>query len=363
MLFIFKKGEMQMKAALWYNQKDIRVENIPEPSVEKDQVKIKVAYCGICGSDLHEYLAGPIFVPVEEPHPISKDKAPIVMGHEYAGEVVAIGEAVTGIQVGDRVCVEPIYSCGKCSSCKKGHYNVCEQLGFIGLSGGLGGFSEYSVVPSKMIHKIPDYMSWEQAALVEPTAVAVHAVRQSEMKIGDSIAVIGTGPIGLLVIQAAKAAGASRIIAVEVSAERREIAKQAGAHIVIDPIEVNPVEAIKEYTNGLGVDVAFEVAGIEATIHTAIESTKSEGNVVNISIWEKPASIPVNHFILTERKMTSIIAYRNIFPQVIQLIANGQIQAAELVTKKISIDQIVSEGFEALTKNKNQIKILVDPSL
>jgi (R,R)-butanediol dehydrogenase/meso-butanediol dehydrogenase/diacetyl reductase len=352
-----------MKAALWYDTKDIRVETIPEPSLEKDQVKIKVSYCGICGSDLHEYLAGPIFIPVEEPHPISKDKAPIVMGHEFAGVVAAVGEDVTGIKVGDRVCVEPIYSCGTCHSCRKGHYNVCEQLGFIGLSGGLGGFSEYSVVPSKMIHKIPDNMTWEQAALVEPAAVAVHAVRQSDMKIGDSVAVIGTGPIGLLVIQAAKAAGASRIAAVEVSPERRDFAEQAGADLVIDPLEREPVEAIKEFTNGLGVDVAFEVAGIEATIHTAIESTKPEGNVVNISIWEKPASIPVNQFILTERKMTSIIAYRNIFPQVIQLIANGQMKATELITKKISLDQIVTEGFEALTNNKNQIKILVDPSL
>lgn len=352
-----------MKAALWYDTKDIRVETIPEPSLEKDQVKIKVSYCGICGSDLHEYLAGPIFIPVEEPHPISKDKAPIVMGHEFAGVVAAVGEDVTGIKVGDRVCVELIYSCGTCHSCRKGHYNVCEQLGFIGLSGGLGGFSEYSVVPSKMIHKIPDNMTWEQAALVEPAAVAVHAVRQSDMKIGDSVAVIGTGPIGLLVIQAAKAAGASKIAAVEVSPERRDFAEQAGADLVIDPLEREPVEAIKEFTNGLGVDVAFEVAGIEATIHTAIESTKPEGNVVNISIWEKPASIPVNQFILTERKMTSIIAYRNIFPQVIQLIANGQMKATELITKKISLDQIVTEGFEALTNNKNQIKILVDPSL
>ncbi|WP_404328109.1 2,3-butanediol dehydrogenase [Mesobacillus maritimus] len=350
-----------MKAALWYDAKDIRVEQITEPIVDKDQVKIKVEYCGICGSDLHEYAAGPIFIPVGEPHPISNDKAPIVMGHEYAGEVVEIGANVTDISIGDRVCVEPIYNCGKCASCLKGHYNVCEQLGFIGLSGGFGGFSEYSVLPSKMVHKIPENMTWEQAALVEPTAVAVHAVRQSELRIGDSVAVFGTGPIGLLVIQAAKAAGASRIIAVEVSPERREIAKQLGADVIINPIEVNPVEAIKQITNGLGVDVAFEVAGIEVTINTAIESTRSEGNVVNISIWEKPASIPMNNFILTERKMTSIIAYRNIFPQVIQLIANGRIQAAELITKKISLENIVSEGFEALIKNKAQIKILVKP--
>jgi len=351
-----------MRAALWYNRKDIRVESIPEPVVKKDQVKIKVAYCGICGSDLHEYLAGPIFIPVEEPHPLSEDQAPIVMGHEYAGEVVEVGNEVTRFKIGDRVCIEPIYNCGTCASCLKGHYNVCEQLGFIGLSGGLGGFSEYSVVPDKMVHKIPDHMSWEQAALVEPTAVAVHAVRQSELRIGDSVAVIGTGPIGLLVIQAAKAAGASQIIAVEVSPERREIALQVGAHMAINPMEVDAVDEIKSYTNGLGVDVAFEVAGIDATINTAIQATKAEGNVVNISIWEKPATIPVNNFILTERKMTSIIAYRNIFPQVIQLIANRQIQAERLITKKISLSQIVDEGFDALTRSKNQIKILVDPS-
>lgn len=352
-----------MKAALWYGAKDIRVENIDEPQVESNQVKIKVSYCGICGSDLHEYLAGPIFIPIDEPHPISKGKAPIVMGHEYAGEVVEVGEAVTGIQLGDRVCIEPIYQCGKCASCRKGHYNVCEQLGFIGLSGGVGGFSEYSVVPSEMVHKIPDHMTWEQAALVEPTAVAVHAVRQSQLKLGDSVAVFGAGPIGLLVIQAAKAAGASQIIAVEVSEERRAIAKQIGANAAIDPKAVNAVQTIKQYTNDLGVDVAFEVAGIEETINAAIESTRPEGNVVNISIWEKPAGIPLNNFILSERKMTSIIAYRNIFPQVIQLIANGQIQAPELVTKQIGLDAIVSEGFEALTQSKQQIKILVNPSL
>ncbi|WP_235867348.1 zinc-binding dehydrogenase [Priestia abyssalis] len=165
------------------------------------------------------------------------------------------------------------------------------------------------------------------------------------------------------VIQATKAAGASQIIAVEVSPERREIAKQVGAHIVVNPLDVDTVQTIKDHTNGLGVDVAFEVAGIEPTINAAIQSTRSEGNVVNISIWEKPASIPLNNFILTERKMTSIIAYRNIFPQVIQLIANGQIQASELVTKHIGLDDIVSEGFEALTQSKSQIKILVNPSL
>ncbi|MEF3310136.1 2,3-butanediol dehydrogenase [Paenibacillus sp. GYB004] len=350
-----------MKAALWQNVRNIQVQDIPVPQVQAGQVKIKVAYCGICGSDLHEYLAGPIFIPVDQPHPISKDKAPVVMGHEFAGEVVEVGEGVTNVKPGDRVCIEPIYHCGECASCKRGHYNVCEKLGFVGLSGGYGGFAEYSVVPASMIHRIPDHMTWEQAALVEPAAVAVHAVRESDLRIGGTVAVFGTGPIGLLVIQAARAAGASQIIAVEVSPERQEFARKVGADVIVNPKECDTVETIRSHTGGLGVDVAYEVAGIEQTINAAILSTRSEGNIVNISIWEKPASIPLNGLILTERKMTSIIAYRNIFPQVIQLIANGQIQALELVTKKIAIDDIVTEGFEALTKNKSQIKILVNP--
>jgi (R,R)-butanediol dehydrogenase / meso-butanediol dehydrogenase / diacetyl reductase len=352
-----------MKAARWYQARDIRVEEVPEPKAEAGQVKIKVAYAGICGSDLHEYLAGPIFVPVKEPHPLSKDKAPIIMGHEYAGEVVEVGEGVGRIQVGDRVCVEPIYSCGECPSCRKGHYNVCEKLGFVGLSGGYGGFAEYSVVPAHMVHKIPDHMSWEQAALVEPTAVAVHAVRQSGLQIGDTVAVFGAGPIGLLVIQAARAAGASNIIAVEVSPERQELARKVGADLVIHPLEQETVAEIFAYTEGLGADVSFEVAGVEATLNMAVAATRPEGNIVNVSIWEKPASLPVNHLVLTERKMTSIIAYHNIFPQVIRLIANGQINALDLVTSYIRLDEIVPKGFEALTTQKSQIKILVQPSI
>jgi len=351
-----------MKALRWHNVKDLRVEEVQEPVVQEGDVKIKIAYCGICGSDLHEYVAGPIFVPVGTPHPVSGDVAPVVMGHEFSGEVVEVGENIMHLAVGDRVCVEPILRCGECPSCKKGHYNTCDKLGFVGLSGGNGGFAEYSVVPSHMVHKIPDTMTYEQAALVEPTAVAVHAVRQSGLRLGDTVAVFGAGPIGLLVIQSAKAAGASKIIAVEVSPERQAFAKEVGADVVINPLEEDAVAHIKDLTGSLGVDVAFEVAGIQATIGMAVSATQTEGNVVNVSIWEKPANLPLNEFVLSEKRMTSIIAYRNIFPQVIDLIANGQIKAMDLVTKEIGLDDVVTEGFEALTKEKNQIKILVNPT-
>lgn len=358
---IIKFGrENEMKAVRWHNARDIRVEEVEEPKAGKGKVKIKVEWAGICGSDLHEYAAGPIFVPVQEPHPVSKDVAPIIMGHEFSGQVVEVGEGVTKVKVGDPVVVEPILRCGECPACKKGKYNLCESLGFHGLSGGGGGFSEYTVVDEHMVHKMPEGLSYEQGALVEPAAVALHAVRLSKIKPGDKAAVFGTGPIGLLVIEALKAAGASEIYAVEVSKERLQKAKELGATSVINPIEEDPVQKLHELTDG-GVDVAFEVTGVPAVLQQAIDSTAFEGETVIVSIWEKEAGIQPNNIVLKERNVKGIIAYRDIFPAVMELMKRGYFQAEKLVTKRIKLDDIVAEGFETLIKEKDQVKILVKP--
>ncbi len=170
-----------MKAARWHNQKDIRIENIDEPKAEPGKVKIKVKWCGICGSDLHEYLGGPIFIPVGEPHPLTNEMAPVTMGHEFSGEVVEVGEGVKNYSVGDRVVVEPIFA----THGHQGAYNLDEQMGFLGLAGGGGGFSEYVSVDEELLFKLPEELSYEQGALVEPSAVALYAVRQSKLKAGD----------------------------------------------------------------------------------------------------------------------------------------------------------------------------------
>lgn len=349
-----------MKAARWYNARDIRVEEVEEPKVEKGKVKIKVEWAGICGTDLHEYAAGPIFIPVKDPHPLSGDKAPVILGHEFCGRVVEVGEGVTKVKVGDPVVVEPILRCGKCPACLKGKYNLCEQLGFHGLSGGGGGFSEYTVVDEYMVHKMPEGLSFEQGALVEPAAVALHAVRMSKLKPGDKAAVFGTGPIGLLVIEALKAAGAAEIYAVEVSKERLQKAKELGATAVINPREEDPVQKLHELTGG-GVDVAFEVTGVPTVLQQAIDSTSFEGETVIVSIWEKEAGIQPNNIVLKERNVKGIIAYRDIFPAVMELMKRGYFSAEKLVTKRIKLEEIVTEGFETLMNEKDQVKILVKP--
>lgn len=347
-----------MKAARWHAAKDIRVEDIDEPQVTPGDIKIKVAWTGICGSDLHEYLAGPIFVPVGENHPLSHDKAPITTGHEFCGEVVELGEGVDDIAIGDRVTVEPIFSCGYCDACREGLYNLCKDLGFVGLSGGAGGFAAYSVVPAKMAHKIPEELSMEQGALVEPAAVALHAVRVSTIKAGDTAAVFGAGPIGLLVIEALRAAGASKIYVVEPSKERRAKAMELGATRAMDPNDCDVVAEIRTAT-GSGVNVAFEVTGVPQVLAQVINCTRHEGQALIVSIWEKEASFQPNTIVLSERQIKGTIAYRNVYPAVMELMKRGYFQAENLVTKRIELDDIVAEGFDVLSSEKSQVKILV----
>lgn len=347
-----------MKAARWHGIKDIRVEDVPEPGPKTGEVKIKVAWTGICGSDLHEYLAGPIFVPVEQDHPLSHDKAPITMGHEYCGTITELGAGVTGLAVGDRVAIEPIFACGTCAACLEGKYNLCESLGFVGLSGGHGGFAAHSVVPARMVHKMPEGLSMEQGALVEPAAVALHAVRLSKIKAGDKAAVFGAGPIGLLVVEALRVAGASEIHVVEPSEVRRQKALDLGATAVIDPMATDAVAAIRAATGG--VHVAFEVTGVPQVLPQCIDATRHEGQVLIVSIWEKAAAFQPNTVVLKERQLQGTIAYRNVYPAVMALMTQGYFSADQLVTKRIPLDDIVAEGFEALVNEKSHVKILVE---
>lgn len=352
-----------MKAALWYDKKDVRVEDIEEPKVTKDGVKIKVKWCGICGSDLHEYLGGPIFIPVGTPHSLSKNVAPVVLGHECSGEVVEIGEDVTKFKIGDRVVIEPIVACGKCPACKEGKYNLCTSLGFHGLCGSGGGLAEYTVFPEEFIHKIPDDMSYEQAALIEPMAVALHSIRIANFKVGDTALVLGSGPIGLATIELLKAAGAKLIVVLQRKSIRQEYAKRAGADLVLDPNEVDIAEEVKKVTGGLGVDVAFETTGAKIGFDTGINSLKFEGTMVITSIWEKEVSFNPNSLVFSEKKIVGTLAYRHEFPATIALMSDGRVKAEGYITKKIALDDIVEEGFGTLTgpEKKKHVKILVTP--
>ncbi|MCM2534266.1 2,3-butanediol dehydrogenase [Neobacillus pocheonensis] len=344
-----------MKAAVWYGKHDVRVENTKEPAIQPGKVKVKVAWAGICGSDLHAYHG--VGVQVNGPHPVSGELAPLTLGHEFAGVVAEIGEGVSRILVGDRVTIEPLIYCKECKYCKNNLYNQCEKFGFIGLHAN-GGFAEYVMVEPSMVHILPEGMSLEEGALVEPSAVALHAVRESKLKVGEKVAVFGVGPIGLLTIMAAQAAGATQIYAVDVAPERLLKAKECGATHFINATDGNPVEAILSLSNG-GVDVAYEAAGAEMTLANSISVIKKSGVVMIISIIPTPVKVDILQLTLKEATLTSVLAYRNIFPEVIHLIASGKLNVKEVITKKIELEQIVKDGFKLLGTDKSQSKILV----
>ena len=350
-----------MKAAVWYGKKDVRVENVPEPPAPgKGDVKIKVYQTGICGSDLHEYDAGPIFIPTEDPHPLTGRKAPLILGHEFSGEVVAVGEGVTNVGVGDRVAPDAAQHCGECYMCKVNRYSVCEKLAFTGLMTD-GAFAEYVNVPAYTCYKLLPELSNDAGALVEPLAVGFHAIRQGKLLLGDTAAVVGAGTIGLVTIQAARAAGASKVFAVELSKDRKEKAKGLGA-IVLDPTETDVAAAIQDQTDGQGVDVAFECIGKAATVNTCIQCAKRGGKIVVVGIFEKPGEINYNDLVFQEKELLGSLAYSGEFDSAIALLADGRIKAEPLITGRIKLDDIVENGFEELLKNRDSnIKILVEP--
>ena len=345
-----------MKAARWHARKDVRVEEVKIPEIIRgNQIKVAVKYTGICGSDLHEYLGGPIFIPVDKPHVYTGEKAPITLGHEFSGEVIEIGSEITKFKVGDAVTIEPILA----KDGLKGKYNLDPNLNFIGLAGCGGGFSEFVVVNEDQAHKLPEGIDYEQGALTEPAAVALYAVRQSKFKVGDTVAVFGCGPIGLLIIDALRASGATEIYAVELSPERQEKAKALGA-IIVDPSKVKPVEFIKDKTGG-GVNVSFEVTGVPSVLQQSLEAAEKDGELMIVSIWESEAPIHPNEVVIQEKTIKGIIAYRDVFPKTLELMKQGYFSKDLLVTKRIKLEDIVEEGFEALVKEKSQVKILVSP--
>ena len=349
-----------MKAARWYAAKDVRVEETEIPVTGPKQIKIEVKFAGICGSDLHEYVHGPNLIPKDEPYLLTGHLGVTTLGHEFSGVIAEIGsEAHTHLKVGDRVVVEPIYKNPESPFITNGNYNLSSPLGFVGLSSN-GGFAPYVVVEDYMVHKIPDTMSFEQGALVEPAAVAVHAVKSSGLEMGENVAIFGAGPIGLLCLQAAKAAGATTTFVIDVSETRLEKAKEVGADYVINGMDADIPEQIKKIVGEVGIDRVIDAAGVQATFENGLKSLKNGGTSLLVALFGKPVTLDAFDQVCREVTIKGVIAYRNVFPQVIELINSKQMDVEKLITSKIQLDQIVEEGFEKLIKDPSEVKILID---
>jgi (R,R)-butanediol dehydrogenase/meso-butanediol dehydrogenase/diacetyl reductase len=354
-----------MRALRFHGARDIRLDDIDEPSIEPEKVKLRVHWCGICGSDLHEYLAGPIMTPTPEtPHVLTGESMPLTMGHEFAGEIVEVGERVEGRAVGDLVAIEPLLFCGDCHFCRTGQYNVCPKFGAIGVVGGGGAFAEFVTVPAQLVHQLPGDVTTEQAAVAEPICVGWHAVGRSALTEGESALIIGAGPIGIGILIALKARGVGFVAVADMTTGmRKEAALAFGADVFIDAASELVGDVVRERTSGLGADVVFETAGVQASLDDAIDAARPRGRVVSMAVWEGPATFDMNALLLKELAIIPSLAYANEYAEVLDAIADGRISGLDrMVSKRIALDEVIEGGFEELIEHRaDHVKILVHP--
>ncbi|MDA3631274.1 2,3-butanediol dehydrogenase [Saccharopolyspora sp. WRP15-2] len=347
-----------MRAAVYRGREELVVEDVAEPVCAAGQIKVKVGHNGICGTDLHEYYAGPIFVPTE-PHPLTGYRLPLTMGHEFSGTVVEVGADVFDVAVGDHVAIEPVYRCGKCPPCLAGHYNVCRQIGFHGLMAP-GGMAEYSVVPSWMAHRLPASVGAELGALVEPMSVAYHAARLGEVGPGGSAVIFGAGPIGIGIWFALRGIGVEDITVVEPSETRRAAIAGLGAADVIDPTEIDPATHVMQRTGGRGADAAFDAAGVKASVAAGMSCLGARKRLIAVAIYEHPLQTELLQLVMRESAIQGSLCYTaDDYGAVIDLMARGHYDTTGWV-EHVPLEQVVDEGFAALRAGR-KMKVLVDP--
>lgn len=336
-----------MRAARWYGPHDVRVVELEDPRPGEGEVLLTVAYCGICGSDLHEYADGPHAIPMRSPHPLSGRTAPLTLGHEFSATVAEAGAGVHGLEPGAPVAIEPNYRCGRCARCAEGRYNICTGFGFAGLMGD-GGLAEYASVPAYMVHPLPAGTDLAAAALLEPAAVARHAVRRSTLREGEDCAVVGLGPVGLLLGRLAALAGARHVVGVEPARARREAAAAMGfTEVRADP----PSDRFP---------VVFEAVGSQQAFDTALAATDSGGECVLLGLADRLV-LPAFDAVNAEQRITTSVGYAGVHGELIGMLAEGALDPSPLISEVRPLESVVTDGFERLARSAEAIKILIRP--
>ena len=350
-----------MKAAVFHRARDLRVEDVPAPrGVGSREVLVRPYWCGICGTDLHEYAMGPIVTPAA-PHPLNGAVLPQILGHEFSAEVVEVGRDVARVRVGDRVSAMPLLVDDACYYCRRGLHHLCMKMACVGLSYAWGGIAELAVLPEAILTVLPDAVSEQQGALVEPAAVAAYGVDAGRVKPGDRVLVTGAGPIGALAALYAASLGA-RVFVSEPNPARQALVKSLGIAEVLDPGAVDVAAYLRDCCDGVGVDAAIECSGSERALQTALASVRSAGRVVQTGLHTRPAAIDA--MLLAQRDLSLIGTWCypvTDFPRIAALIAAGRFPVERIVTARIAIEDIVAKGFETLlSPTGDQVKVLVN---
>ncbi len=352
---------MTMRALRFHAARDLRVEEIDEPAEPAaSDVVVRVASCGICGTDLHEYVAGPIVTPIE-PHPLTGARNPQILGHEFAGEVVAIGADVKSVREGERVGIMPLAYCGTCTYCRRGLQHLCSTMGCVGLSHPWGGMAQFATVAEYQVVRLPDAVSYQQGALIEPTAVAAYGVERGGVAPGDRVLITGAGPIGALAALCAYSAGASTVYVSEPNAARRARAEALGVATVVDPSAIDVPEFLHEETEGIGVDVVIECSGHPNGFSAGIASLRKRGTLAQTGLFVGEATVEPMLWSLNDLTIVGTWCYWVYdFDRIAGQIAAGSLPVERVVTNAVSLDGAPG-AFERLASGTaDEIKVLVE---
>jgi L-iditol 2-dehydrogenase len=347
---------MMMKALLLSEYGRLEMVEVPMPRPGPEEVLIRVEACGICGSDVHGFDGS-----------TGRRIPPIIMGHEAAGTIASVGAHVKSFHEGARVTFDSTIYCGQCEYCQRGEMNLCENRQILGVSTPdfkrPGAFAGYVVVPERVLYSLPEAVEFNEAAMVEPLAVAVHAVAVSEIEKGATAMVVGAGMIGLLVLQVLKDAGCSSVIVSDIDDTRLKLAQELGATVVLNARTVDVPAEVMKHTNGAGVDVALEAVGSTQTIRTAIDSVRKGGTVTLIGNVSPTAEIPLQVVVSRQLRLQGSAASSGEYPQCIDMLARGAIQVKPLITAVAPLEE-GARWFERLhSREPNLMKIVLAPHL
>jgi L-iditol 2-dehydrogenase len=343
-----------MKALVLKEYRRLSVEDVPVPEIGPEDVLVRVRACGICGSDVHGFDGS-----------TGRRRPPIIMGHEAAGEIAKTGIGVTRWKAGDRVTLDSTIYCGRCWHCLRGEFNLCDERRVIGVSCEEyrrdGAFAEYVAVPERILYRLPDQLSFEHAAMTEAVSVAAHAVRNAKLEKGSAVAVVGTGMIGLLVVQVLKSAGCSHVIAVDLDDGRLELARRLGATTSINSDSLSTVAAIQQLTGGRGADTVFEVVGLSSTLGTAIECVRKGGRVVLVGNLQAKAELPLQAVVTREISLVGSCASSGEYPESLELIASGKVNVGTFISATPPLDEAAAWFDRLYAGEKGLMKVVLKP--
>jgi len=342
-----------VKALLLSQYRQLEIADIPVPAPAPDEVLVRVAACGICGSDVHGYDGSS-----------GRRIPPLVMGHEAAGIVAETGADVNDFTKGDRVTFDSTVYCGECDSCQRGDVNLCDRRQVLGVSCGdyrrNGAFAEFVVVPARIVHRLPDNLSFSEAALLEAVAVALHAVSLAPTRPGGTALVVGAGTIGLLVQQALVVAGCTPVFVSDVDATRLKLSASLGATTILGSGS-DLVNEILRLTNGKGVDIAIEAVGINQTVTTAINATRKGGTVVLVGNVSPEVTLPLQTVVTRQIRLQGSCASAGEYPRAIELMSNGKINVKPLISAVAPLTD-GPQWFERLyAREPNLMKVVLQP--